>query len=154
MEDELHWLGPADLAVRFADFPEALAETSRIAARCGDVLPSGKPIWPALKLPAGETPDQALIELAMAGLRARYGQGAGVRSQESGDSSQTPAISSQPSATSFQQSAPASQPPASSTQYPASRLAHELAAIASHGYAPLFLVVADAVRFARSMASR
>ena len=31
----------------------------------------------------------------------------------------------------------------------AARLDHELAAIAGHGYAPLFLVVADAVRFAR-----
>ena len=38
--------------------------------------------------------------------------------------------------------------PASSNQLPASRLAHELAAINSHGYAPLFLIVADIVRFA------
>ena len=142
-EDELHWLGPADLALRFAGFPEALAETNRIAARCGDVLPSGKPIWPALKLPAGETPDEALAELATAGLRARYGQESGVRDQESGVSNSTSAIRNQ-------QSAISPQLPASSFQLPASsRLAHELVAIASHGYAPLFLVVADAVRFAR-----
>ena len=142
-EDELHWLGPADLALRFAGFPEALAETSRIAARCGDVLPSGKPIWPALKLPAGETPDHALTELATAGLRARYGQDSqdGIRGQEA-------RVSDQQSATArFQHPRLL---PASSFRLPAtSRLAHELAAIASHGYAPLFLVVADAVRFAR-----
>ena len=152
-EDELHWLGPADLALRFAGFPEALAETSRIAARCGDVLPSGKPIWPALKLPAGETPDQALTELATAGLRARYGQEAGIRNQESGVSDPPSAIRNPAPLRSgdySQQSAVSPQLPASSFQHTAtSRLAHELAAIASHGYAPLFLVVADAVRFAR-----
>ncbi|MCU0503698.1 MAG: PHP domain-containing protein, partial [Anaerolineae bacterium] len=134
-EAELHWLSPADLALRFAGFPEALAEISRIAARCGDVLPSGKPIWPALKLPAGETPDQALTELATTGLRARYGQGSGVSGQESGVSNQQATVNPQLPTPSF--------------QLPISRLAHELAAIASHGYAPLFLVVADAVRFAR-----
>jgi len=132
-EDELHWLGPADLALRFAGFPEALAETSRIATRCGDVLPSGKPIWPALKLPAGETPDEALAELATAGLRARYGDSRVNRGQEA------------------HRAGGSDQPPASSIQHPAAaRLDHELAAIASHGYAPLFLIVADTVRFARA----
>jgi DNA polymerase III subunit alpha len=152
-EAELHWLNSADLALRFAGFPEAIAETARIAARCGDVLPSGKPIWPALKLPAGETPDEALAELATAGLRARYGQESGIGDQESGISD-PPSASRNPATLRSEDNSPQSaispQLPASSFQQSAaSRLAHELAAIASHGYAPLFLVVADAVRFAR-----
>ncbi|MBK9050210.1 MAG: hypothetical protein IPL78_04580 [Chloroflexi bacterium] len=44
---------------------------------------------------------------------------------------------------------PASQHSALSTQHYHTRLAHELAAINQHGYAPLFLIVADAVRYAR-----
>ena len=128
-EDELHWLSPADLALRFAGFPEALAETNRIATRCGDVLPSGKPIWPALKLPAGQTPDEALAELATAGLRARYGhativkdQGSGIRGQESRVSDQPSAVNDQQSASSFQLPASNLQLPASSFQPPASNL--------------------------------
>ena len=68
-----------------------------------------------------------------------------VRRQGSGPPSIQPELSSQLPATSFQH-----QPSASSFQLPAAaRLAHELAAIATHGFAPLFLIVADTVRFAR-----
>ena len=147
-QDELHWLSPADLALRFAELPEALAETSRIAAHCGDVLPSGKPIWPTLKLPAGQTPDEALSELATVGLRARYGQDSEGRRQHAEGRTQEPQSTSSPIT---QLPASSFQLPASSFELPAAaRLDHELAAIASHGYAPLFLVVADAVRFARA----
>ncbi len=90
--------------------------TAEIAARCGDCLPDGRAIWPALKLPAGQTPDEALADLAGAGLQKQY-------------------------ALRNTQHAPLSQG--------VTRLAHELSAINSHGYAPLFLVVADIVRFAR-----
>ncbi len=122
---DAHWLSPAEIAARFARFPQAIAQTGEIAARCGDALPDGRPIWPALNLPAGQTPDEALATLATAGLQERYG-------------------TSTPSSIQY---------PASSIQHPASsiqRLTHELTAIAHHGYAPLFLVVADIVRFARS----
>ncbi len=105
-----HWLSPAEIAVRFAAFPQAVAATGEIAAACGAVLPDGRPIWPALKLPPDQTPDEALTALAEAGLAAKYAT--------------------------------------RTTQY-APRLAHELSAIAQHGYAPLFLVVADIVAFAR-----
>ncbi|MCX6030664.1 MAG: DNA polymerase III subunit alpha [Chloroflexi bacterium] len=115
-----HWLSPAEIAARFAAFPQAVAATGEIAARCGSVLPDGRPIWPALKLPPDQTPDEALTALAEAGLAAKYA----------------------PRTTQYA---------VRSTQYAtgASRLAHELSAIARHGYAPLFLVVADIVRFAR-----
>jgi DNA polymerase-3 subunit alpha len=68
----LHWLSREEIAARFADLPEALANVAEIAARCRPALPDGRPIWPALKLPEGQTPDQALAELTQAGLAERY----------------------------------------------------------------------------------
>ena len=108
---DIHWLSPTQVAERFAGFENALAASGEIAARCGPALPDGRPIWPALKLPAGQTPDEALAEAAHRGLSTKYGL-------------QAPAGASE-------------------------RLAGELAAITTHGYAPLFLIVADIVRFAR-----
>ena len=102
--------------------------TAEVAARCGDCLPDGRAIWPALKLPATQTPDEALTALAMKGLQRRYATSA------------TPTEDHLSSSTVVRPS---------SFVLPADRLQHELAAINSHGYAPLFLVVADLVRFAR-----
>jgi DNA-directed DNA polymerase III PolC len=107
----LHWLSPAEIARRFARFPEAIATVAELAARCGPALPDGSPIWPILPLPAGQTPDERLADLTTAGLDSRYGDEA------------TPATRR--------------------------RLQHELAVIAKHGYAPLFLIVADIVAFSR-----
>jgi DNA polymerase-3 subunit alpha len=111
---DLHWLNPAEVAKRFAAFPEALTAVREITARCGPALPDGRPIWPVLKLPAGQSPDVALAELARHGAGERYGM-------------QSPPEVGQ-------------------------RLEMELAAIGQHGYAPLFLIVADVVRFARQAA--
>jgi DNA-directed DNA polymerase III PolC len=108
---DLHWLAPDEVAARFADFPQALAAVEEIAARCQPALPGGQPLWPALDLPHGQTPDEALADLVQAGLVERYGP--------------------HPSPTARQ------------------RLEKELSAVARHGCAPLFLVVADVARFAR-----
>jgi len=107
----LHWLSPQQMAERFAVFPQALAAIDDIVQQCGPALPDGRPIWPTLKLPAGQTPETALAALAGQGLHDRFGP----------------------------QPAPAIQ----------HRLQRELDAIASHGFSPLFLVVADIVRYAR-----
>jgi DNA polymerase-3 subunit alpha len=108
---DLHWLDPGEVAERFAGFPQALAAVEEIAARCQPALPTGQPLWPALNLPHGQTPDEALADLAQAGLVERYGPGPSPAARQ--------------------------------------RLQKELAAIARHGCAPLFLVVADVARFAR-----
>ena len=103
--------------------------TAEIAARCGDCLPDGRAIWPALKLPATQTPDEALTALAMEGLQKKIHH-----------------FCEHPPKTTCHR------PPSFVLRHfvpPADRLQHELAAINSHGYAPLFLVVADIVRFAR-----
>lgn len=108
----LHWLQKEEMAARFAALPEALMETAQVVARCGDALPDGAPIWPALKLPQELAPAEALAQMAQEGLQSRYGA--------------TP----EPAA--------------------ARRLEEELQIINRHGFAPLFLVVADIVRFARA----
>ncbi|NLF65050.1 MAG: DNA polymerase III subunit alpha [Chloroflexi bacterium] len=102
------WLSPAEMARRFAAFPEALARTGEIATRCGPALPEGSSIWPALDLPRPAA--EELARQAEEGLRTRYPAGG---------------------------------------EDAAARLQQELAAINRHGFAPLFLVVADIVRFAK-----
>ena len=107
---ELHWLSPDELAARFADFPAALGSIGEITAKCEPAMPDGRPIWPILKLPADQTPDEALMRQAQVGLRGIYEDG---------------------------------------EQKIQQRLQHELTIITQHGYAPLFLLVADIVRYAR-----
>jgi DNA polymerase-3 subunit alpha len=106
------WPDPLEMAGRYAAYPEALAGTLEIAARCDPALPGGKAIWPAPILPPGETPESALASQAGAGLRERCGLELPPEARD--------------------------------------RLDKELAAITGQGYAPLFLVVADIVRYARS----
>jgi DNA polymerase III alpha subunit len=48
----LHWLSPAQMAERFAPFPQALTAIDEIVQQCQPALPDGRPIWPVLK-PAG-----------------------------------------------------------------------------------------------------
>ncbi len=108
---DLHWLSPAEVHARFTAFPAAVTATASIGARCQPALPDGRPIWPALKLPEGETTTSALERLASMGLATHYGEEAPVAVRQ--------------------------------------RLQSELQAIGSHGFAPLFLLVADVVRFAR-----
>jgi len=108
---DLHWLDVDEMRARYAAFPDALARVAEVAALCGEALPDGKPIFPTLDLPEGQSPEDALANLARAGVHAHYG----------------------------------AQPHAEVR----TRLERELSATAGHGYAPLFLIVADIVRFAR-----
>jgi DNA polymerase III subunit alpha len=103
-----HWLTEAEMAPRYVGYGHAIRATAEIAARCGPALPDGRPLWPSLVLPRGQTPAEGLAELARAGLSERYPENP-----------------------------------------PVARLEKELASIGHHGFAPLFLVVADIVRFAR-----
>lgn len=68
------WLtSPGQLAGRFADAPEALAESVHIAEDCAGVeLELGKWIMPRIDVPRGYTPDTYLARLAFQGLWKRY----------------------------------------------------------------------------------
>jgi DNA-directed DNA polymerase III PolC len=99
------------MVTKFSEFPDALLRAGEVAQRCHPALPGSDPLWPKLKLPQGQTPDEALAKAARMGLREKF----------------EPEVSAEVR----------------------QRLEAELGAIAQHGYAPLFLVVADIVRFAR-----
>jgi DNA polymerase-3 subunit alpha len=107
------WLSKEEMTERFSDFPEALTRVSDVARQCHPVLPGGEPMWPNLKLPQDQGPDEALALTAREGLQERFG----------------PEI----------------------PEGVVHRLEAELESIARHGYAPLFLVVTDIVRFAREV---
>ncbi|MBN2288244.1 MAG: PHP domain-containing protein, partial [Candidatus Glassbacteria bacterium] len=68
------WLaGPADMARRLSGLPaEALANTLRIAARCSVELPAGRPIFPEVSLPPGESAYSRLLKAAFRGACRRY----------------------------------------------------------------------------------
>jgi len=117
----LHWLNLSEMAERYARWPQALAASDELVARCTPALPDGRPIWPAIITDDGQqlvvsereaTTQQLLATAARAGMKERYGSDAAATIHQ--------------------------------------RLEKELAAIARHGFAPLFLIVADIVRFARA----
>ncbi|HVH65439.1 MAG TPA: DNA polymerase III subunit alpha [Candidatus Acidoferrum sp.] len=69
--DEFYLKTPAEMAERFRHFPEAVANTLRIAERCHLELET-RPLLPRFEVPAGETPDSYLRRLAEEGLKKRY----------------------------------------------------------------------------------
>lgn len=124
---DLHWLHPGEMAERFATFPAALDEIQQLAKRCQPSLPDGTPIFPVLKLPNAISAEEALKTLAEEGQQTRFPSEGETSLQESAITTHTIT-------------------PLAITQ----RLQSELALINRTGYAPLFLVVADIVRYARS----
>ncbi len=65
---------PAELAEAFADVPEALTNTAKIAERCAWTLKLGTSILPHFEVPDGHTLESYVTELAHKGLRRRYGE--------------------------------------------------------------------------------
>ncbi|TMC63288.1 MAG: DNA polymerase III subunit alpha [Chloroflexota bacterium] len=69
--DEFYLKTPAEMAERFREFPEAVANTVRIAERCHLELDT-KPLLPRFEVPQGETAESYLRRLAEQGLKTRY----------------------------------------------------------------------------------
>ena len=69
--DEFYLKTPAEMAERFKDFPDAIANTVRIAERC-DLELETRPLLPRFEVPAGQTADSYLRQLAEEGLKRRY----------------------------------------------------------------------------------
>ena len=63
---------PAEMAARFADVPEAIANTVEVARRCEVTLEFGQQHAPVFRPPGGETPEAMLRRLCEAGLDQRY----------------------------------------------------------------------------------
>jgi len=67
------WLASADeMARRLAEYPGALANTVQIARQCNCELPTGRVIFPAFSLPAGESAYSALLKASFRGACRRY----------------------------------------------------------------------------------
>ncbi len=63
----------AEMATAFERWPEAVPNTLEIAERCNVEIELGRRLIPRYPTPEGKTEDDYLRELAMEGLRARYG---------------------------------------------------------------------------------
>jgi len=71
---EQYLLSSDEMARRFADVPQALANTVEIAKRCNLTMVLGKPQLPDFPTPERVTLDQHLIDLSQAGLEKRMVQ--------------------------------------------------------------------------------
>lgn len=63
-----------EMEERFAGYPDALAGTAQVAARCESCMPLGRQHFPNIRLPDGKSAAQVLREESEAGARRRYGQ--------------------------------------------------------------------------------
>ena len=136
-----HWLSHDAIATRFAEFPEALEQVGEIAARCAPALPKGHMLWPTLDLPDNQTPEEALTALAHKGLAEKYpNDELRIANHESRITNHESPITDEDSRFTHH---------ASRFTHHVSRLEKELTAITANGFAPLFLIVADVVHYAR-----
>jgi len=169
---DLHWLGPEALARRYARWPEALGFSDIIAGQCGPALPDGRPIWP--RPPALLASDReaktanrpGISKIAFSHVILREDSERRISSQREFLRPRWSLRMTQHNNVIANDELPDA-PPAALLERAAregmkerygsdanaaipQRLEKELAAIARHGYAPLFLVVADIVRYARA----
>ena len=117
---EQYFTTQAEMAAKFADLPEALANSVAIAQRCNLTLPLGKSHLPEFPTPAGVTLDQHLRSESMAGLERRLAH-------------------TYPDPAEREARRP---------QY-VSRLEFEAATIVQMGFAGYFLIVADFINWAK-----
>ncbi|XDZ64746.1 DNA polymerase III subunit alpha [Alphaproteobacteria bacterium LSUCC0684] len=72
-ETDMHYLKSAgEMALAFADLPEAIANTAVIARRCAFRVPKMAPILPAFPVPEGMSEEDFLREQARSGLEQRF----------------------------------------------------------------------------------
>jgi DNA polymerase-3 subunit alpha len=71
---ELYFKTPDEMSALFAEVPEAITNTLRVAEKCDLKLEFGVSKYPAYQPPDGKTRADYLRELSEAGLRQRYGE--------------------------------------------------------------------------------
>ncbi|MCD6422126.1 DNA polymerase III subunit alpha [bacterium] len=126
-EDNYHLASTKEMAEAFKEIPEALKNTREIAEKINfELKTSEKLLLPKFPLPKGYSPDEYLRELALRGLRWRYG----TLSREEAQAQKSEEF-----------------------EVPKEimdRLNYELKVIRETGYASYFLIVADFVNFAKN----
>lgn len=73
-KEDLSMKSAEEMAALFADVPEAIANTIKIADRCNVELTLGQVKLPHFSVPAGETANSYVRKLSLAGIPARYSQ--------------------------------------------------------------------------------
>ena len=119
--DEFYFKSPAEMREQFADVPEALENTLRIAERCNLEIPTGAYHFPQFEKPEDKTLDQILEEKAKQGLTERLEEIRRVRPEFSDDDRK---------------------------EYE-ERLDEEIACITQMGFPGYFLIVADFINWAK-----
>src|SRR5262245_40568766 len=71
--NEFYLKGPEEMSASFGDLSQAVASTLEIAERCNVEMRLGQLLLPRFPTPEGMEPGQMLRELALEGLRSRYG---------------------------------------------------------------------------------
>ena len=69
---EFYFKSGDEMVRLFADAPQAIENTARIAEACNLEIPVLKPQFPVYEVPQGHTPESYLTELARSGLAERY----------------------------------------------------------------------------------
>jgi DNA polymerase-3 subunit alpha len=70
-DEDFSFISPATAKEYFADTPDAIANTLKIAEACSLELTLGKFVFPNFPIPPGETPDSLLRQLTDAGIKER-----------------------------------------------------------------------------------
>jgi DNA polymerase-3 subunit alpha len=133
LDGDYSMIPPEQMMEQFAEFPEALENTARIAQRCNVELELGETIFPHFDTPDGKTPRSVLRELCEAGIEQRYGI---VRSSEGWtlqEGTESEDISDLPKP----------------VQEIGERLEYELSVIERMGFETYFLIVWDFVKYAK-----
>lgn len=118
-----------EMSAEFAQFPDALENTVKIAEKCNLEIPLGKAHFPIFELPEGETPETFTRKLAFEKLSNRY-----------------PGIQEYME---FRSDAKRLASDASDLESVAARLNYEIDVIADKGYLTYFLIVQDFVNWAK-----
>jgi len=71
---EFYLKSPQEMSDLFAEYPEAISNTLRIAERCNVELSLGKSILPNFPIPDGKTSESYMTELCYQGMIWRYGE--------------------------------------------------------------------------------
>ena len=76
-DDSFYLRSPEEMVNLFAECPNAIENTNRIAEMCELDLEFGRLRLPKIEIPAGKTPDEFLADLCLQGLAKRYPEASG-----------------------------------------------------------------------------
>lgn len=127
--DQFYLKSPAEMAAALPEYPEALANTLRVAEMCNVEFDFSKRFAPTFRTPAQKSADQYFAELVYEGALSRYGPAAGAQAQHRTPESTIDAIRARLAPELVE------------------RIDYELNVIGRKGFAGYFLIVWDVVRF-------